>query len=134
MGLGVRFHAAWHSSLVQQLNSSSRAVTDCRAEWLPPDDVSHIVFSTNKGGGGIWGVGELGEWYLNHLPSTIHSVSNPRLSISLKIPSWHFPLYFASFRPLFVTIRVAFGRVEMAVDHMRGPSIEGGEGEDGSRD
>ncbi len=82
---------------------------------MPPDDTSSIVFSINKDGGGIWGVDELDEWYLNHLPSAIRGVSNPRSSISFETPSWRFPSSFASFQPLFVAVRVAFGCVKMAV-------------------
>ncbi len=70
-----------------------------------------------------------GGWFSNHSSCFRHS----SCSVSSEMPNRHFSPPFSSFQLLFIAIRVAFERVEMAVGHTRGPSIEEEQGEDGSR-
>jgi len=125
----IRSCAIWHSSHVRMLDSSCFVVTDCWEGELPPDNAKRVVFGTNEGGGGVWGVGELSEWYLNHLPSAIRGVSDPSSSNFFETPRGCFPPSFSSLRPLFGVVMVTFGSAKVAVSCARRSFMEGEVGE-----
>ena len=51
VGPGSRFRAVWHSTHAQKLDLSISAITDCGAEWFPPDSMYSVESNAIVEGG-----------------------------------------------------------------------------------